>query len=275
MIGNGYCNDEANTAECNYDGGDCCGSCINSEYCTECICLGEVIGNGIPNARVGDAFCNDETNNLECNYDGGDCCLTSPNTDYCSECTCHHQQTCLAGVHPLSLHGDGYCHDELNNLECTYDGGDCCLSSPNTDYCSDCSCHFLGTCLNGTHSLIGNGICNDVTNIALCSYDGGDCCLSSPNIEYCAECTCFSEDTCSSYSNLIGNGICNDETNVAACMFDGLDCCGFDSDNDGVYYYDYEFEVDDSTCTECSCHGMYLCGSLFLTFIVVHTNFRV
>ena len=106
--------------------------------------------------------------------------------------------------------GDGYCYDETNNVECNYDGGDCCLSSPNTDNCSDCSCHFLGPCLNGTHSLIGNGVCNDVTNIAL-------------------------------------------------CMFDGLDCCGFDfNNNDGVYFYDFEFEVDDSTCTECSCHSMYL-----------------
>ena len=25
--------------ECNYDGGDCCGDNINSDYCTECLCL--------------------------------------------------------------------------------------------------------------------------------------------------------------------------------------------------------------------------------------------
>ena len=35
--------------------------------------------------------------------------------------------------------GDGYCHDELNNLDCSYDGGDCCVNV-NTDYCSECSC---------------------------------------------------------------------------------------------------------------------------------------
>ena len=27
MVGNGYCNDETNTAECNFDGGDCCSHC--------------------------------------------------------------------------------------------------------------------------------------------------------------------------------------------------------------------------------------------------------
>ena len=38
LIGNGLCNDEANNEGCNYDGGDCCGNCINTEHCTECLC---------------------------------------------------------------------------------------------------------------------------------------------------------------------------------------------------------------------------------------------
>jgi hypothetical protein len=42
------------------------------------------------------------------------------------------------------LIGDGYCHDDINNQECGYDGGDCCLSSVNTDYCSNCSCSGNG-----------------------------------------------------------------------------------------------------------------------------------
>ena len=37
-VDNGLCNDEANNAECNYDGGDCCGDCVNTEHCAECIC---------------------------------------------------------------------------------------------------------------------------------------------------------------------------------------------------------------------------------------------
>ena len=41
LIGNGFCNDEANTAECTYDGGDCCGECINTELCTACVCHAE------------------------------------------------------------------------------------------------------------------------------------------------------------------------------------------------------------------------------------------
>ena len=38
LIGNGLCNDEVNNAECDYDGGDCCGACVSTEYCTECVC---------------------------------------------------------------------------------------------------------------------------------------------------------------------------------------------------------------------------------------------
>ena len=39
LIGNGYCNDLTNNAECNFDGGDCCGSCANMEQCSDCQCL--------------------------------------------------------------------------------------------------------------------------------------------------------------------------------------------------------------------------------------------
>ena len=38
LIGDGYCNDETNNEGCYYDGGDCCGDCINTEFCFECIC---------------------------------------------------------------------------------------------------------------------------------------------------------------------------------------------------------------------------------------------
>ena len=41
LIGNSFCNDEANTAGCSYDGGDCCGDCANTDLCTECTCHDE------------------------------------------------------------------------------------------------------------------------------------------------------------------------------------------------------------------------------------------
>ena len=71
LIGDGFCHDETNNAYCNYDGGDCCGSCILNNQCTECACLG---GADVINPIIGNEFCNDEANTAECYYDGGDCC---------------------------------------------------------------------------------------------------------------------------------------------------------------------------------------------------------
>ena len=88
LIGDGDCNDESNNEECNYDGGDCCGSCIVTNLCSECSCLGNVTGNGETSRSIGDGICNDETNTLECNFDGNDCCRHPTITEFCVNCTC-------------------------------------------------------------------------------------------------------------------------------------------------------------------------------------------
>ncbi len=42
--------------------------------------------------------------------------------------------------------GDGYCDDDLNVLECYFDGNDCCLGTEtNTAFCEDCHC-YSGKC---------------------------------------------------------------------------------------------------------------------------------
>ena len=102
LVQNGFCNDETNIAACNYDGGDCCGSCVLTEYCSNCDCLGGLTSVEITNPLIGNGLCNEETNNIQCDYDGGDCCLYPDMVD------------------------NGICNDETNNLECNYDGGDCC-----------------------------------------------------------------------------------------------------------------------------------------------------
>ena len=38
LIYDGVCNDEVNNAGCNFDGGDCCGACINTDLCSACVC---------------------------------------------------------------------------------------------------------------------------------------------------------------------------------------------------------------------------------------------
>ena len=37
--GDGQCDDNNNNENCEYDGGDCCGSFVNQSNCTICLCL--------------------------------------------------------------------------------------------------------------------------------------------------------------------------------------------------------------------------------------------
>ena len=86
-VANGYCQDHVNNAECNYDGGDCCGPNVNKNYCADCICYSQHCDG--PQEFISDGYCNDETNNADCNFDGGDCCGGCANTDHCSNCVCY------------------------------------------------------------------------------------------------------------------------------------------------------------------------------------------
>ena len=40
LVGNGFCNDETNIAGCMFDGLDCCGLNIRTDFCSECLCQG-------------------------------------------------------------------------------------------------------------------------------------------------------------------------------------------------------------------------------------------
>ena len=113
-IGDGYCDDETNIGACCYDGGDCCRSCVSTEYCSNCDCLGGLTNVNMTNPLVGNGYCNEGTNTIHCNYDGGDCCSNPDMVD------------------------NGICNDENNNIECEYDGGDCC---PNPDMVDNGICN--------------------------------------------------------------------------------------------------------------------------------------
>ena len=87
-IGEGSCEDDLNNQGCLFDGGDCCGSNVDTTYCLKCICI-EDLNCTAPLDLIGNGVCNDETNSAECGFDGGDCCEACINTDNCSECLCH------------------------------------------------------------------------------------------------------------------------------------------------------------------------------------------
>ena len=194
MIGNGFCNDETNNVNCNFDGGDCCGPCVNKKDCSKCFCLGMNISH-VGNPLIGDGFCNDETNKEDCNYDGGDCCGPCVVKKHCLKCLCLSELYDQEVINPMI--GNGFCNDETNNLECEFDGGDCCGSCVLKEHCSRCQClnetnsaiyHTLSYIGEISHIFIANGQCNDKTNNAECNFDGNDCCMKHANTAYCSEC---------------------------------------------------------------------------------------
>ena len=46
FTGDGFCDDAFNTPEYEFDGGDCCLSIINREFCIYCICYASYIASG-------------------------------------------------------------------------------------------------------------------------------------------------------------------------------------------------------------------------------------
>jgi len=143
--GDNYCDDENNNAGCNWDGGDCCGDDVNENFCSTCECLdpNDPSNQGVCGSPQwqGDNWCDDDNNNAGCEWDGGDCCGDDVNTQYCSACEClDPAKQCTGTCGAPIWKGDGYCDDNNNNCGCDFDGGDCCGSNVNTQYCSVCEC---------------------------------------------------------------------------------------------------------------------------------------
>ena len=107
-FGDNYCDDENNNEACGWDGGDCCGDNVNTQFCSACECLD-------PN--------------------GGDDGTTDPPTEPPTEPP---TQPPIGECEYPGWFGDNYCDDGNNNEECGWDGGDCCGDNVNTQYCSVC-----------------------------------------------------------------------------------------------------------------------------------------
>ena len=91
LVQDGYCDDESNNYDCNFDGNDCCYHCVNKDHCRDCLCLIGTLAQDSPssiNPLIGDGYCQDGMNSAQCNFDGGDCCGSCVNTDYCTNCSC-------------------------------------------------------------------------------------------------------------------------------------------------------------------------------------------
>ncbi len=254
-INDGYCDNEANSQQCNYDGGDCCLQPSKCFSCgaNECNCHETGLNQCgcLDFSEANDGYCDGYNNYAECDYDGGDCCLASSScllTCHGDGCICHEtgQLHCADTNQLCSLDSwinDGHCHQYANNEECHFDGGDCCmhpsicLTSCYEGEGSSCLCHETGLnhCKCKTMSDANNGVCDGFNNNDNCEYDSGDCCLEEAKCTNCLgdDCICNSTglshctDTHLGCDNhyMISNGVCDGDNNNDECKFDGGDCC--------------------------------------------------
>lgn len=160
LLGDGECQAECYTEDCNWDSNDCL-----DQQC-ELGCL---------NSMVGDTVCQETCFNAACSYDGSDCTKC---TDTCAEfqlgdgvcqTDCFNKDCnwdsedcgtqCATGCE-LSYLGNGICEQACNNAVCLYDESDC------IDLCSSSGCDSTN---------LGDGICDTECNNSLCKYDSGDC----------------------------------------------------------------------------------------------------
>jgi hypothetical protein len=137
LAGNGVCDEETNTVDCEYDRGDCCeGTCMGSN-CGEngYNCINPDYYCPIE-SWASDGYCDEENNIASCYYDGGDCCPSTciPTALYqCDNPHCMNPDICI-----VNWLGDGYCDPENNNLDCSYDLGDCCEDTCDPSAPYDC-----------------------------------------------------------------------------------------------------------------------------------------
>merc|ERR1712088_186047 len=85
--GDGYCDDENNNDGCDYDGGDCCGDDVNTQYCSACQCLDPDFGSD----DSGEDDCQDIKSTAWCEKRKGKChkfgvAKNCPKT--CFSCAC-------------------------------------------------------------------------------------------------------------------------------------------------------------------------------------------
>ncbi len=109
LLGDNICDDQFNTKECAYDGGDCCGEDSWSLDCQLCWCY---LTDFIPPLvcpidkyhLLYDGSCNDLTNSVECGFDSSSCCEAFTESYFdglictSSNCRCHLEATDISAL---------------------------------------------------------------------------------------------------------------------------------------------------------------------------------
>ena len=165
LLGDNYCDDEANIPECGYDFDDCCKVENDRSICTDCLCYipedkkvameGQFIKNCLGSGGYavewfryfGDGLCDLGFNTKEHYFDIGDCCLENPSCSsstflstaadpFCEEDICIESNLfCIK-----EELGDGICQGHNNGPYCDHDLGDCCLATESSQTNCTCNC---------------------------------------------------------------------------------------------------------------------------------------
>ena len=163
LIGDNYCDDEANTEECLYDLGDCCSVANDRSQCEDCFCFVPNLNSSEPRCaetwatlKLGDWVCDPSLNNPENFFDLGDCCFENITTcaingdtvkpqylsDFVETVSCPQDLCIKSNTYCVEAEvGDGLCQDYNNAEKCDFDLGDCCLPRRHdTNTCCSCYC---------------------------------------------------------------------------------------------------------------------------------------
>ena len=169
IVGDNYCDDEANILECGYDWNDCCKVDRDISLCKDCFCY-------IP--EYDKIMLEEQFNTLK-------------------ECTNAQMNMDMAWT---TYFGDGLCDLGFNNKEHFFDIGDCCQEDPtcmSSTFVSTARDEFCpeNVCIESNifcvEEELGDGICQGYNNGPLCDHDLGDCCLvtgSQTNFTCNSEC---------------------------------------------------------------------------------------
>ena len=165
LLGDNYCDDEANIPECGYDLEDCCKIENDRSICTDCLCF------------------TPEDKKVVIEEEFIQACLSTGG--YANEW--------------FQYFGDGHCDLGFNNQEYFFDIGDCCLENPTCMsqtflstgrdlFCDEDIC--IKSNLFCVKEELGDGICQGHNNGPYCDHDLGDCCLATESSQTNCTCNC-------------------------------------------------------------------------------------
>ena len=164
LVGDGYCDDEANIPECGHDFNDCCQLENDRSACQYCSCFVAADKRDkfkekncldyLFLTHLGDGTCDLNYNKAEYFFDVGDCCQEEEicqnriiewgkdlyqDFNILRDCP---ENPCIQSNNFCIQEelGDGICQDHNNGPFCDYDMGDCCLVEVVMDECCNCAC---------------------------------------------------------------------------------------------------------------------------------------